>query len=249
MSANDLWLAAGLSGAVFLGASTQRISGVGFALVASPFLVALLGPFTGVIVINVFGVLTSFTVFMHVHRLVQYRRAVLMMVPAIVAIIPGSWVAKHMPSDVLSILIGAMIIVALLASLFVQDARILAGRAGAVFAGAVSGFMNVTAGVGGPAVTAYAVATRWPQAAFAATAQLYFFCVGIASLLAKQTLPQMSALQWVGCAIALALGVVVGNVSAPLVPQRVSRVAVIVIAFLGSLLVLTKGILALAGGA
>lgn len=249
MSANDLWLAAGLSGAVFLGASTQRISGVGFALVASPFLVALLGPFNGIIVINVFGVLTALTVFVHVHRLVEYKRAFLMMIPAIVAIIPGSWVAKHMPSDLLSILIGAMIIVALLASLFVHDVRILAGRAGAVFAGAVSGFMSVTAGVGGPAVTAYAVATRWPQATFAATAQLYFFCVGTASLLAKQTFPQMSPVQWAGCAIALAVGVLVGNLSAPLVPHRVSRVAVIVIAFVGSLLILTKGILALVGGA
>ena len=237
-----------LGGAIFLGVSTQRISGVGFALVASPFLVVLLGPFNGILVINVFGSLTALTVFFHVIRLVEFRRAFLMMTPAIIAIIPGSWVAVNMPSDLLSILIGAMIIGALVASLLVKEAVIFRGRFGAVLAGAISGFMNVTAGVGGPAVTAYAVATRWPQTSFAATAQLYFFGVGVASLVAKHSYPLLDAVQWVTCAIALVVGVIAGNLIAPHVPERVSRFVVVALAFTGAIVILVKGLIAVATG-
>ena len=44
-----------LAAAVFVGASTQRISGMGFALVASPFLVIVLGPHAGITLVNLLG--------------------------------------------------------------------------------------------------------------------------------------------------------------------------------------------------
>ena len=247
MTADDLWPLLALGGAVFLGTSTQRISGVGFALVASPFLVAILGPFNGVLVVNVFGALTALLVLSQVFRLVEYRRAILLLVPAILAIVPGSLVALYLRSDVLSILIGTMIIVALVAGLVLKEGVLFRGRLGVVLAGAVSGFMSVTAGVGGPAVTAYAVATRWPHAAFAATAQLYFFGTGVASLSAKHTLPQLDGYQWATCAVALGLGALAGNTIAPRVPAKAARFAVIVLAFAGAVLILTKGAVSLAG--
>lgn len=249
MTVEYVWSLAGLSGAIFLGASTQRISGVGFALVASPLLVALLGPFNGILVINVFAVVTALMVLVHVYREVEFKRALLMIIPAVIAVIPGSWVALHANSEFLSIMIGGMIIVALSASLLVKNIRMLSGRTGAVVAGAISGFMNATAGVGGPAVTAYAIATRWPQPAFAATAQLYFLTVGIVSLLAKQTMPRLDELQWVASGVALLLGIAVGNVMSRRVPERASRVAVISLAFAGAVLILVKVGLSMAAGA
>lgn len=244
MTGEHLGLLLALGGAIFLGVSTQRISGVGFAQVASPFLVVLLGPFNGILVINVFGSLTALIVFFHVIKLVEFRRAILMMIPAIVAIVPGSWVALHMRSDLLSVLIGSMIVVALVASLLIREAAVLQGRSGAILAGSVSGFMNVTAGVGGPAVTAYAVATKWPQASFAATAQLYFFGIGVASLMAKRSLPLLDPLQWATCIVAVVIGILAGNFIAPRVPARVSRFAVVALAFIGAGIIIVKGLVA-----
>lgn len=245
MNPGYLWSLAALSGATFLGASTQRISGVGFALVASPFLVMILGPFNGVIVVNVFGTLTALLVFAQVFRQVEYRRVLAMMIPAVAAVIPGAWVAANVPSNVLSILIGTMVILALAASLTVREASFLQGRFGAAAAGLISGFMNVTAGVGGPAVTAYALATRWKHVAFATSIQLYFACVGLASLAAKHSLPALDAWQWLSCGAALVSGIVLGNLLGPRIPARVSRAAVIVLAFLGALMLLLKGVIAL----
>ena len=82
--------------------------------------------------------------------------------------------------------IGILVIVALTVSLVVtRTEHVATGRAPAVVAGAASGFMNAAAGVGGPALSVYAVATQWPQAAFAATAQPYFVVIGTASLVGK----------------------------------------------------------------
>ncbi|ALJ21981.1 sulfite exporter TauE/SafE family protein [Microbacterium sp. No. 7] len=235
-------LLAGLGVAVFLGTATQRITGMGFALVASPFLVALLGPFEGVLVVNVFGLITAAVVFLRVFREVEYRRALLLLVPATIAAIPGAIVARTVSPPLLMIIVGGLLIVALVGSLVVRNRRLFGGKRGAVAAGFVSGFMNVTAGVGGPAISAYAIASRWPQRAFAATAQLYFCVLGGVSLLAKWSLPRLDPPQWAACAAAVICGVIVGELLSRWVSPRAARAFVVVIAFAGALLILVKGI-------
>lgn len=234
-----------LGGAVFLGAATQRISGMGFALVASPFLVALLGPFRGVLLINVFGGLTAFALFLTVWRRVEYRRALLLLIPAVIATIPGSIVARAVPAPILSIVIGGLVILTLIGSFFAVDNVRIMGRGGAVLAGGLSGFMGATAGVGGPAVSAYAIAIRWPQPVFAATVQLYFFVLACSSLLFKGALPRLDPVQWSVCAAALVLGIVAGHFLARVVKPRVARILVVVLAFAGSGVIILKGVLEL----
>ncbi len=230
----------------FLGAATQRLTGVGFALVASPLLVLLLGPFNGVLIVNVFGAFTALLVLAQVFRLVEYKRVFRLMIPAIIAIIPGAWVASVARPDVLSVVIGALIVVALVVSLTVSPQRSMHGPWGTIVAGSVSGFMNVTSGAGGPAITAYAAASRWPQASFAASAQLYFFGVGFVSLLAKHTMPQLSGAQWLACGVGLAGGIALGSAYAGKIPPRVGQIAVIALAFIGAAALLAKGIVGLA---
>ncbi|WP_221585520.1 sulfite exporter TauE/SafE family protein [Microbacterium sp. G2-8] len=228
--------------AVFLGTATQRISGMGFALVASPFLVVLLGPFEGVLVVNVFGALTALVVLVSVWRRVEGRRALLLLVPAVIATVPGAIVASLVPAGLLTLIIGVLTVVALCASLFARGSVRMMGRGGAIAAGAASGFMNVTAGVGGPAISAYAIATRWPQPAFAATVQLYFFVLGAASLAAKWALPSLSWQQWVVCGGAVGLGVAAGTLLAKVVGPKAARIMVIVLAFAGAIAVIAQGV-------
>ncbi|MFP5312482.1 MAG: TSUP family transporter, partial [Actinomycetes bacterium] len=110
------WALAALAGATFVGACTQRITGLGFALVAAPFLSMVLGPFDGVLLVNTLGAVTSLLILAQVFKEVEYRRVLLMLVPALAAILLGSWVAVQVPAALLSILVGAMILIALTAS-------------------------------------------------------------------------------------------------------------------------------------
>ena len=231
-----------LSAATFVGASTQRVSGMGFALVSSPFIVMVLGPFEGVMLVNFLGTCSSFLILAQVFREVEYRKVMLLLVPAVIMTIPGAWVASQLGGPKLSIAIAVMVMLALGSSFLLRNLKSADSKGLAIGAGAVSGFMSVTAAVSGPAIAAYAVASRWPQAKFAISVQLYFFVLSIASLIAKGGMPQLHWSQWVGCAIAMLCGILLGNWLAPKIPHKVSRAFVVIIAFAGALTLLASGV-------
>jgi uncharacterized membrane protein YfcA len=236
-----------LGGTIFVGAATQRVSGMGFALVASPFLVALLGPFEGILVINLFGGLASLLIVFAVWRQVELKRAALLLIPATIAAIPGAFVAHLVPSAILSTLVGGLVLLTLVGSFLVRDSVRLMGRGGAALAGSVSGFMNVTAGVGGPAISAYAIATRWPQREFAATVQVYFCALGAVSLAVKGAVPTLSWQEWGACTGSLLVGIGAGHAIARYVSAKAARALVVALAFVGAIVIIVKGIVELVG--
>lgn len=235
---------AGLAVAVLAGAGTQRVTGLGFALVSSPFLVLLLGPFEGVLLSNVLGAAASLVVWAQTWRATQVRRLVLLALPAVVAVAPGAWVARELPAAVLSVLVGSLVLVALALVLAIRPRGGDGGWPGGVLAGAASGFMNVTAGVGGPAVTVYAMAIRWPHAPFVATVQLHLVLVNAASLTLKGW-PRLPAAVWLVAAVALLAGVVAGHLLARRVPPQRARTAVVALAVVGAAAAVVDGVLAL----
>ena len=73
-----------LAVAVLLGACTQRLTGIGFALVASPLLVLVLGPTDGVHVSNVLNLAVSLVVLSQTYRNIDLQRALTLAFPALV---------------------------------------------------------------------------------------------------------------------------------------------------------------------
>ena len=59
--------------AVIAGALAQRIAGLGFGLLVSPVLVVLLGPFDGVMIINLCGATSSLLILSRVWRHVAWK--------------------------------------------------------------------------------------------------------------------------------------------------------------------------------
>ncbi|WP_219414238.1 sulfite exporter TauE/SafE family protein [Pseudonocardia nigra] len=230
--------------AVLVGAGTQRITGLGFALVSAPFLVLLLGPFTGVLLANALSLVSNLVVLAQTRRAVETRRALLLAVPALIAIVPGAWVARTLPAPLLAITAGGLVLVALIAVLASERARVLRGTPGAVTAGVMSGFMNVTAGVGGPAISLYALSTGWAHRSFVATVQLYFVLLNAASIAAKGW-PDLSPATWVVAGGALALGAAAGHRLARLVPPDRARALVAFLAILGSAATVGKALVEL----
>lgn len=217
---------------------------MGFALVASPLLVLLLGPDTGVTVIQFAGIAAAALVLVSVWRDVDWLVLPWLLVPAIIGLAPGVAVVRALPVPVLQIVIGVMVIVALAATLASARARVFKGRKGAAAAGLLSGFMNAAAGVGGPAVVLYRVSVNWPQAPFVATLQVYFIALSAATIAARG-MPQMAASGWVVGAIALLLGLVLGDRLARRVPERTARMLTVAVAVLGALATVAKGVSAL----
>lgn len=235
----------GLAAAVFVGASTQRISGMGFALVSSPFLVMVLGPHEGVMLVNLLGACSSLLIFAQVFRQVEYKKVLILLLPAMLMTLPGAWVAAALDGPLLSVIISIMVILALASSFMIRNLPLAQSKSLAVGAGAVSGFMSVTAGVSGPAIAGYAIASRWPQAQFAISVQLYFLVLSLTSLAAKGGMPQLHWQQWAGCFAAMVVGILLGNFLAPKIPANYSRAFVVLIAFSGAVSLMVNGFMAL----
>jgi hypothetical protein len=236
---------AGLGAAILLGAGTQRITGLGFALVASPFVVLLLGPFQGVLLVNACGAVTALFVLTQVWRDVDVRRAGLLLGPALPAVLPGAWVARNLAAPVLALAVGGLVLSALAAVVASDKARLLRGSGGAVIAGLGSGFLNAAAGVGGPAIAVYAVSTGWPQRQFAATAQLIFAVLSAASLAAKGGRPTLAVPGWLMVGAGLVIGVAVGDRLADRVPAERARQAAVIVAMAGAAITVGKGLIEL----
>lgn len=232
---------------VLVGAFAQRITGMGFALIAAPALVILLGPFDGVVLVNLCAVLSSLLILPRVWGHIEWSRFGWLVVPALAGTVAGALVAAHLPGPVLQLGVGVLVVVALTVSLIVtRTEHVATGRTPAIVAGAASGFMNAAAGVGGPALSVYAVSTRWPQAAFAATAQPYFVVIGVASLVGKLgatgwALPELEPGSWPFVIGALLVGLALGELLHRRIPHRAARIAVIVIAYAGGIAAIVDG--------
>lgn len=239
--------------AVVAGALAQRLAGLGFGLLVSPVLVVLLGPFDGVLIINLCGAASSLLILSRVWRFVDWPRYFRLALAAMAGVLPGAWLASNVPEAPLEICIGVLLIVALLVSQrLTRSSWRASGPVPLVSLAFSSGLMNAAAGVGGPAITAYAIATRWDQKSFSATLQPYFVTTGLSSLVSKYVLsgghvPALEGWQWLGILAAMIAGIVAGDLlSGRVHPASVRRI-VVVIAYLGAVSTLGKGIVELAG--
>ncbi|UVI35460.1 TSUP family transporter [Brevibacterium spongiae] len=238
--------------AVFLGALSQRVTGMGFGLVSGPFLVLLLDPFSGIILVNICGIVASFSVFARTFAEVEWPSFRHLALGAVIGTIPGALIASALPTAPLQILIGLLIIVSLISSLTLGrlGRRIPANLGTRMGTGILSGAMSAAAGAGGPAVSAYAVLTNWEQRSFAATLQP-FLVVGTASAVVAKVIvhggvwPDLTMGTWIGLGLVLVAGLVGGDVLSRRVDTSIARIGMLVLAFGGGAAALVKGIVGL----
>lgn len=233
-----------LGAAVLLGAATTRLTGMGFALVATPLLVLLLGTSNGVSLLLVLGFIQAPILVYQLRRDVEVKTALLLLAAAIVGIVPGAWLVNTLPAPVLAIVVGVLILVGITATVASEKARVFKGTPGLLSAGFLSGFMNSIAGIGGPAVALYALSTGWAHASFVATIQLYFFGLSASTLVARG-LPTLEPAAWVVAIVALAAGQLLGAFLMRWVSPALGRRLVIAVAIAGGIATIIKGIAAL----
>lgn len=225
-----------------VGAGFQRLTGMGFALVTTPFLVLTLGPFEGVLVTNLCGIISALLNLTLVHRDVQWRRLARFTPFSLVGIAGGALVLLVLPTEPLAILVSVLILVAIGVTVLFRSGDVRDSLPVSSGFGAASGFMNVTAGVGGPALAVYAVATGWSHRHFAASAQAHFALISILSLAAKGSLPSMPVSGWVVTLLAILVGIGVGERLAGRFAERTLMRLVIVLATAGAVMTIGQAL-------
>ncbi len=234
---------------ILLGAIAQRIAGLGFALLIAPFLVIILGPHEGVVLVNICGVVSSALIVGRVWKDIDWSMFRWMVIPSVFGSIPGSIAAVMLPSAPLSVTVGGVVLVALSVSLVLQRSSVVVrGNAPKAVAGFTAGLTNAMAGVGGPAVSAYALLSRWPQRPFAATLQPFFVVIGLITLAVKLSLdptdaPALQWWMWSAIGVVIVVGIFAGEKLSRFIKDDHARLFVIVIAFFGATAALVKGLL------
>ncbi|NUU24233.1 MAG: sulfite exporter TauE/SafE family protein [Streptomycetaceae bacterium] len=226
---------------VLVAASLQRLTGIGFGLVAGPGLVLMLGPSDGVLMSNVASAAISALGLAATWREVRLRLMLPLVGAAMLTVPLGAWLVGRLPERTLLLGIGALVVTSV--SLLIAGVRIraLRGRRGAVAAGAASGVMNASAGVGGPPLTLYAVNAGWGAAEFVANAQFYGVLVNGLSV-ATKGVPELAYPYWLLCGAAVVVGIVAGDRIGK-VPDTRLRKLVLALALVGGVSIVTKGLL------
>ncbi|WP_128433735.1 sulfite exporter TauE/SafE family protein [Streptomyces cyaneus] len=230
-----------LAAIVLLGSCVQWLTGMGFALVAVPALVLVLGPAEGVVLANCAAGAICALGLAGGWRQVRPAAMVPLCAAAACTVPAGTWMTRQLPESVLLLVMGGLVTGAVL--LVLRGARVpaLRGMKGAVAAGAVGGFMNSAAGVGGPPISLYAVNAGWTVREFVPNAMFYGVIVNAFSV-ASNGVPRLSGMQWVSVVAAMAVGGVIGRWLAGRLPERRARLLVLTLALAGGVTAAAKGL-------
>lgn len=221
-------------------AAAQSISGFGMNLILAPVAqVVLPGAAAVRLVVVLAGVLNA-GVLAGARRAIRWVPALLLIVPALIATFLVGPLVSGTRSSVLGLAAGSATLLAIAATALRRLPRRLTGPGGALLAGALAGSLNVSSGVSGPPVAAYAAAQPWTAQQLVATAQAVFLPGNVAAFFALHASVPASL---VGAGT---LGTVAGTLAGVRLRGHVSpavvRSAVLLVAAIGALLVLVRSL-------
>jgi uncharacterized protein len=228
--------------AVLVGTLAQSVSGIGFALVCGPLLVAALGAQDGVRLAVLLSLVLNVVLLVRLWRLVDVRTTLLLLAPAALTTPLFAVLARELPERTGAAAAGTVVVVGvgvLALGLRWHAAR---GRRGAVAAGVLGALTNVLAGVAGPVVALWAANAEWPQRVQRASLQAFFLGVNCVALPSLGT-PRVGPYLLLGCLAALAGGALLGAPLASRVGEATARRTTLALAGAGGAVVLVRAAL------
>lgn len=228
--------------AVLVGTLAQSVSGIGFALVCGPLLVAALGPQDGVRLAVLLSLVLNVVLLARLWRRVDVRTTLLLLVPAALTTPVFAVLSRRLPERAGAAAAGAVVVVGVTVLALGLRWHAARGAGGAVAAGVLGALTNVLAGVAGPVVALWAANAEWPQQVQRASLQALFLGINAVALPSLGA-PQVSAGLLTGCLAALAGGAVLGAPLARRVGEAAARRTTLALAGAGGAVVLVRALL------
>jgi uncharacterized membrane protein YfcA len=230
--------------AVLLAGLMQRITGIGFALVASPVLIVAVGADEAVRLVIVSSLIAT------TYSLVQTRQQcrpgqVLPLLPfAVLAVWPAGLVAAAVHPSLSTLIAGIVVFTALAIALGPKGVPGRSVGAQAAVAGTLSGAMSAVAALGGPMAAAYGVGRKWGPS-LVPNMQLFLLLTSVAVLLVRGWPATTQAWQLATLAAAAASGVWLGGQVATTIDARRAGMLTTAIAATGAAVAVFRGTLGL----
>ncbi|RQP11432.1 MAG: hypothetical protein EAS51_06025 [Microbacteriaceae bacterium] len=235
---------------IVLGTLAQRITGLGFALLAAPVFVLFFGPDAGVLLVNLCGIAASGVGVAIDWRRIEWGRLALLTPAAVGGVLSGTVIGTVLARPLLEITVGVVLLAGLASLIIRRRPSRAASRRGTFAAGGTAGLAGALAGLPGPPIALYAGATGWKGPSMSATLQVLFFTTSTTAFAVKivsgvATLPSLDIGLWVAIVIALTMGLSIGHVLGPRIPPTWPWRILLVIAVAGALATIAHGFLSL----
>lgn len=164
---------------VFFSAFVQSSIGFGFALVAMPLLVSVLGIHTAAPIVAIAAMVVEIVVLFAYREAFNFDVVKNLVFAAILGIPIGVLAVRYINSDIANKFLGVVIIGYAVYALFAPRLPELAGKIWTFLFGFVAGFLGGAYNTAGPPVVIYGNARRWPPDEFKSNLQGFFLVNGL----------------------------------------------------------------------
>jgi hypothetical protein len=228
---------------IFFGAFVQSSIGFGFALIAMPVLVSILGIQIAAPMVAVAALLVQITILLRYHQALDLHVVKHLTVAAIIGIPIGVLAARRIDGDIVNKILGLVVAGYALYALFAPSLPDLAGKAWAYLCGFTAGILGGAYNTGGPPVVIYGNSRGWPPDAFKGNLQGFFFINGLIVIAVHGLSGNLTGDVFQNILYALPgliLGLGAGFLfSKRLDPQLFSKIVLVALVFLGASLLFT----------
>ncbi len=232
----DMVLLSIVSLAVFASTAFQAVAGFGYAIVAAPILVPLLGVKETVVFLLVGSIYMRIYMMYSVRHDFHFDMVKRIFAGAMVGAVPGSLFLRNVDAKGLEILLGISLILAVIFLSF--NFRWHTGHPHweQFCFGIMGGFFNASTAIGGPVIVLYMLNAQVPKVEMRANLTLYFFISNLWSMTIWFLMGNITWHNLVGLPMwtlpASFLGVYVGNKIFRYVNQHLfNRIAILLILF------------------
>jgi uncharacterized protein len=220
-------------------ASAQTISGFGMNLILAPAAQLVVPGAAAVRLVVGAGAILNSGLLAAGWRSILWRAVLYLAAPALGATALLGPVISHAGERPVSVAVAAVTLLAIVASAVSALPDRLTGRAGALVAGALAGALNVSSGVSGPPIAVYAAEQPWPLRQLVPTVQAVFLPINVAAFIVLRAVPLAPGIFAAGAA-GTGAGLLAGTFLRDRVPAAAVRVAVLVVAAVGAIIVLVR---------
>jgi len=162
----------------FLAGGVQGLTGFGGGLVAIPLLSLLMDVKQAVPLAILNGLVVTTTLVYTLRRLLDWKRILPLLAGSVPGVLLGTSLLKQADSELISRLLGGVLIAISLVNLFFAPKPINPPRIWGYVAGFFSGAINATVGAGGPPAIIYTTLHSWKKDEIRATLTGFFVLNG-----------------------------------------------------------------------
>ncbi|OBW95495.1 hypothetical protein QS62_03750 [Gallibacterium salpingitidis] len=160
---------------IFLGSFTQGLTGFGLALVSVPLLSMCLDVKLAIPIAGIFGWLVTFPIVWKMKNHIKWKVTIILFIGSLPGSLLGANLLKYLPSEVILVTMGIILVISSLYSLFSRVSLIKKeSYPVSLFMGFLSGSMGASVGEAGPPVIAYTSMMPWTNDETKATLVSFF---------------------------------------------------------------------------